>query len=148
MLLAEAGLNDQSIMVGADCRADAIRKAQAGIYSSASLQSMESALLQKYFRSSGAHYQIVDYLRQNAQWRVSNLLSGVEKGPWDIILWRNMAIYLNPEFATQIWTALIKELRPGGYLVVGRAEQPPSSLGLIFKSRCIYQLLSQAILGS
>ncbi len=143
ILLIEAGLYDHSILVGTDCRAAAIQDARAGLYNAGSVQSMDVLLRQKYMQNTGAQWQVIGSLRRHVQWRVRNLLSGVENGPWDIILWRNMAIYLKPDSVLRIWDALIKELRPGGFLVVGRAEQPPSSAGLTCISRGIYQLPGQ-----
>jgi chemotaxis methyl-accepting protein methylase len=101
---------------------------------------MDASLRQKYMRNAGGQWRAVDSLSRRIQWRVGNLLSGVEDGPWDIILWRNMAIYLKLKPASQVWDSLKKELRPGGLLVVGKAERPPASSGLTCISRCIYQL--------
>lgn len=100
---------------------------------------MKASLRQKYLLNDAGQWRVVDSLRRGIQWRVSNLLSGIEDGPWDIILWRNMAIYLNLKSAARVWDDLIKALRPGGLLIVGKAERPPSSSGLTCISRCIYQ---------
>jgi chemotaxis protein methyltransferase CheR len=140
MLLAEAGLIDRCILVGTDCRESAIREAQAGFYSEAGVRSIDALLRRKYMRKAGGQWRVADSLNQCIQWRVGNLLSGCENGPWDVILWRNMAIYLKMETALQVWDALIKEMRPGGILVAGKAERPPASAGLTCISRSIYQL--------
>jgi chemotaxis methyl-accepting protein methylase len=140
ILLAEAGLLTRSNLVGTDCRHSAIREAQAGLFSEASLKVMNKGLRQKYMRNAGGKWQVSEPLHRQIHWRVQNLLSGCEKGPWDIILWRNVAIYLKTKPALQIWDSLIKELRPGGLLVVGKAEQPPKAAGLLHLSPCVYQL--------
>jgi chemotaxis protein methyltransferase CheR len=140
MLLAEAGLLKCSTIVGTDCRAAAIREAQAGLYHESSVQSMDASLRKKYMQNTGKQWCVAESLHAQAQWRVKNLLAGCEKGPWDIILWRNMAIYLKHGSAHQVWEAMIKELRIGGMVVVGKAERPPSSSCLTFISPCIYQL--------
>jgi chemotaxis protein methyltransferase CheR len=140
MLLAEEGLLRRSLLVGTDCRADAIQEAQAGIYQESTVWSMDASLRQKYMESDGKQWRVAKSLHSQIQWRVSNLLAGCEKGPWDIILWRNMAIYLRQEFAHQVWDAMIKELPIGGMVVVGKAERPPPASGLTCISPCIYQL--------
>jgi chemotaxis protein methyltransferase CheR len=140
MLLAEAGLLNRSILVGTDCRLSAIREAQAGLYSEAGARSIDVSLRHKYMRKAGSQWRVTDSLNQCIRWRVENLLSGCETGPWDIILWRNMAIYLKLETTLRVWDALIKEMRPGGILVVGKAERPPASAGLICIRGSIYQL--------
>jgi chemotaxis protein methyltransferase CheR len=140
MLLAEAGQLDPSILVGSDCRAVAIQEAKAGLFSEASVQSIDASLRQKYLRRAGIKWQIADSLRRRIEWRECNLLSGGEDGLWDIILWRNMAIYLKMKPAAQVWAGFKNKLRPGGLLVVGKAERPPASSGLTCISRCIYQM--------
>jgi chemotaxis protein methyltransferase CheR len=139
MLLAEAGLLEGSTLVGTDCRAAAIREAQAGLYHESSVRSMDASLRRKYMKNDGKQWCIARPLPAQIQWRVKNLLAGCEKGPWDIILWRNMAIYLTQPYALQVWEAMIRELRIGGIVVIGKAERPPSSSGLTCISPCIYQ---------
>jgi chemotaxis protein methyltransferase CheR len=140
ILLAEERLLERSQLLGTDCRTTAIREAQDGTFSEAGLPSVDASLRLKYFRNAGGHWQLTEQLRRRMQWRVRNLFSGAEAGPWDIILWRNMAIYLKQTPARRIWDALVKEMRPGGLLIVGKAERPPASAGLVCLSPCIYQL--------
>jgi chemotaxis protein methyltransferase CheR len=140
MLLDEAGLLKSSILVGTDCRATAIRDAQAGRYPESSVHSMDASLRKKYMKHDGRQWRVAESLHSRIHWRVKNLLSGCEEGPWDIILWRNMSIYLNQRYALQVWEAMAKELRIGGLVVVGKAEKPPASTGLKCLSPCIYQL--------
>jgi chemotaxis protein methyltransferase CheR len=140
MLLAEEELLNHSTLIGTDCRVGAIREAQAGLYQESIVRSMDASLWKKYMRSAEGQWRVTKSLHSQIQWRVRNLLAGCEKGPWDIILWRNMAIYLRQEFALQVWDAMIKEMRIGGIVVIGKAERPPRSTGLTCISPCIYQL--------
>ena len=82
----------------------------------------------------------VESLRRHAHWKVADLCRNIEEGPWDIILWRNMAIYLAPDAAAAIWRGLAAALAPGGVLVVGKAERPPIELELAGVGRYIYTL--------
>jgi chemotaxis methyl-accepting protein methylase len=78
-------------------------------------------------------------LRRQTHWKPSDVARKTEPGPWDMILWRNLAIYLNSAPAVAIWARLADALAPGGYLIVGKAEQPPAGLGLSAIYRCIYR---------
>ena len=78
-------------------------------------------------------------LRAATRWKQANLLHSPEPGPWDLILWRNMAIYLKPEVVGTIWQQLCDRLSPGGYLVTGKAEHPPAPLGLERVAKCVYR---------
>ena len=139
ILLAEAGMLNRSFMVGTDCRQDAIQEAGSGIYRSCCVQQVTAPLLQKYFEAFEGRWRVARQLRWNIQWKVRNLLESLESGPWDIILWRNVAIYLEPASAEAVWKSLAKALSPGGILIVGKAERLPPSLGLSCISRSIYR---------
>lgn len=140
MLLAEAGLLQRSVLIGTDCRPDAIREAAAGRYSREGIRQLPAALRAKYLVPADGLWRVADPLRRAVQWRARDLLAGVEAGPWDIVLWRNAAIYLKPEPAVAIWDALAGTLRPGGVLVVGKAERPPRAAGLMGIGRCVYRV--------
>lgn len=137
-LLADAGLLEGSEFLGSDCREDAIRRAQAGIYSKQMAVGL-AASSSDYWISNGSKVQVAPRLMESLRWTVSNLLQGPEPGPWDLILWRNMAIYLRPEVAESIWNSLICELQPGGFLVCGTADQLPNHRDLVKISPSIYQ---------
>ena len=89
-------------------------------------------------KGEGTTCRPIRRLRRQAHWKLSDVARKIEPGPWDVILWRNLAIYLNPGPAASIWARLVGALAPGGYLVVGKAERPPAGLGLSPRCRCIY----------
>jgi len=139
ILLTEAGLGGRSILWGADCRADAIAQARQGLYDAQAMGGLEPALRKKYFEPVGSLWRPVRTLQELVRWKTANLLTGVEPGPWDLILWRNNAMYLSEEAAAAVWRRLASVLAPGGVLVVGKAEQPPADLNLSVLGRCLYR---------
>ena len=104
------------------------------------LKLVPSATRDKYFEPAGQQWRPVEALRRQVRWKVADLLAGVEDGPWDIILWRNAAIYLKPGAAETIWRRLASVLAPEGVLIAGKADRPPSDAGLTRAARCIYRL--------
>jgi chemotaxis methyl-accepting protein methylase len=138
ILLAEAGLLERSFLLGSDCRHEAIVEATAALFSSGNLENISAPLRRKYFDEVGGLWRTVEPLHRRVQWKVADLGRRIEPGPWDMILWRNMAIYLKAEAAAAIWQGLASVLSPGGVLVAGRAERPPPGLPLICIGRCIY----------
>jgi chemotaxis protein methyltransferase CheR len=142
ILLAQAGLLERSYLLGTDCRHDAIKRAQNAIYDSIQLQNIKLPDQYNYFTRDGGQYRPIESLRRNIHWRVANLHQGIEEGPWDLILWRNMAIYLTAEAAEPIWLSLAEALSPEGVLIVGRAERSPVSSSLINLNRYIYRFRS------
>ena len=115
------------------------RARRAGLYDAAMLKFVRCATRDKYFEPAGQHWRPVEALRRQVHWKVADLLAGVEAGPWDIILWRNAAIYLKPGPAETIWRRLASVLAPEGVLIAGKAERPPRDAGLTHAARCIYR---------
>ncbi len=151
ILLSKAGLLERSFLLGSDCRGDAIERAKLGLYDAAMLKLVPSAtrdstrprgnnvLVRCRARRCGLPWRPVEALRRQVHWKVADLLAGVEHGPWDIILWRNTAMYLKPRAAEAIWRRLAAVLAPRGLLIAGKAERPPQDAGLTRVARCIYR---------
>jgi len=143
ILLAEVGLLPLSILLGTDCRSEAVVQACAGLYSAAAVGPLPPGIRRKYFVPTGGagtgFWQLIEPLRRQTRWAVADLAKGIAEGPWDVVLWRNLAIYLNPEAVENLWNRVAEALAPGGFLIVGKAERPPAGLGLVPVCRCIYR---------
>ena len=139
ILLAEAGILDRAFLLGTDCRTDAVERSRSGLYEPSALATVKTGIMDKYFEANGDYWSPVGALQRKMHWKVSDINHEVEDGPWDIILWRNTAIYLNPSAAEKVWRQLVTTLAPGGFLVTGKAERPPVGLNLVQTSRCIYR---------
>jgi chemotaxis protein methyltransferase CheR len=125
ILFAELGALPRAELLGTDCRETAVGRATRGIYTDDEVQPLRNALRERYFVSDGAdRWRASDALRRASRFRVGNALEQAEPGPFDLILCRNMAIYFHPEAAGRLWQRLQEALRPGGVLVLGKAETP------------------------
>lgn len=141
MLADEAGLVARCRAVGTDCRADAIADARAASYNDTEMREVPAALREKYFEKKvDGRRRVVERLRRRTTWKTADLCAAPEPGPWDLILWRNMGIYLNPDAVEHILANLVTALAPGGFLVLGKAERPSArvGVGLVPVCRCIY----------
>ncbi|MGD0886245.1 MAG: CheR family methyltransferase [Thermodesulfovibrionales bacterium] len=143
ILLEQVGLLEGSFLLGSDCRLVAIEHARAALYNSGELQKIEPSDRRTYFNEAGSFWQPMEPLRRHVHWKVADLSRGIEEGPWDMILWRNMAIYLKAEVASSLWRGLASALAPEGVLMVGRAERPPMEVPLSSVRRCIYRACSR-----
>ena len=141
MLMAGLGLLPGSTILGIDCRADAIRQAQRGWFESARLESLDESHRRIYFAAQQGGWQIREDLRQAVRWQQGNALSGPPgaKGDWDLLLCRNLAIYLEPASVARLWTVLVESLRIGGVLVVGKAERPQQQSSLVRLAPCVFE---------
>ncbi|HLP26363.1 MAG TPA: CheR family methyltransferase [Acidobacteriota bacterium] len=143
MLLAEAGVLAGSDLCGLDCRPDAIAAARAGIYSEAALARVPLEWRERYFVPTWGGAQVRPTLARALRWHVGNLFAFEELATWDVILFRNVAIYLEESYATRAWEYLCDQLSPGGVLMTGKAEKPPHYLPLRRIAPALYQRIAE-----
>ena len=139
MLLAEAGLLENSSLVGTDCRSDAVAMARAGIFSNDDVAGIDRRILGEYFERTREGWRIAERLRRHTEWRVGDATREMPAGSWDLVLCRNVVIYLQVEALEKMFREIVSRLSPGGFLVVGKAERPSPSLGLTPVGRCVYR---------
>jgi chemotaxis methyl-accepting protein methylase len=138
--LAELDLLERCELLGTDCRPEAIARARAGEYASEAAAKPPAAWQRAHLFPAAGRARIHPRLRTAVTWRVADLLTAVESGPWDLIFCRNMAIYLEPDVAAALWRRLASQLAPGGCLVTGKAENPIPSAPLERAGPCLYRL--------
>ncbi len=148
MLLEREGLLPRCHLLGMDCRPDAVAEAAEGIYSRQDLATIP-ADFQQYFYPEPPGWRIDGRLRARTTWRQMSTPDGSIGEEWDLILCRNLVIYLQPAAAAQVWQQLAGALGAGGLggaggiLVSGKAERPPADLGLVRLDNGIYRRSSQ-----
>ena len=143
MLLAEiGGFNGAGCeLLGTDCRPAALARAAAGSFDAAAVAGVPASSLSRWFTFNGADYQIDHSIRSTVEWRPADALrpDQVPPGPWDLVLCRNLAIYLQPAAASALWASISGSLRDGGVLVTGKAERPTGVRGLSPVAPCLYR---------
>lgn len=139
MLLAEAMRLDDAELLGTDCRAQAISAAISGRYDAAAMESVPSDWQDKYFTHDGGAWEVSESLRHATRWEIAALPGNVAPCSFDLILCRNLAIYLELNAAERLWAHLITALRPGGVLGVGKAERPAALRTLKQVGPCLYR---------
>ena len=139
ILLAEMNMLHRCHLLGSDCRPHAIARARAGRYEVAAMREVPLSWKLKYFDKIAGGFQVRESLRAAVQWRTSDVTRVHEPGAWDLILCRNMAMYLRAGVAAQLWQAMETSLRPGGFLVLGKAERPVGATRLSANAPCIYR---------
>lgn len=139
MLLAESGGLHRATLLGTDCRAEAIARAREGCYDPASVRNLPQPYLGRYLTFSAAGWHVHAYLRTVIQWRTGNVMRTPEPGTWDLILCRNLAIYMQTAATRRLWAQVEQSLRPGGILVLGKAERALGASTLSAVAPCIYR---------
>ncbi len=139
MILDELGALKRSYLLGVDCRADAIAQARSGCFAASELAVLGNLRRQRYFQIHGPQAVVSPRLRERTTWRVADFGKFRDAEGWDLILFRNAAIYLDAEYANCVWRRLDRQLKPGGVVVTGSAERPPDSLRWKREAACIYR---------
>jgi len=121
-------------ILGTDINAQALRKAEEGVFGEWSFRMAAPEVRDRYFTSHRSGWRIASRLREQVSFRCANLNQDRFRDPaggpegMDLILCRNVFIYFTPEAAVAVGRKLAATLRDGGYLLTGHAELPPSSL--------------------
>jgi chemotaxis methyl-accepting protein methylase len=139
ILLAERGAVQRCTLLGTDCRSDAVLRAREGRYDVAAMKAVPGEFIRRYFRADKGLWQIHRYLQDLTNWRQGDAMYTSEPGAWDLILCRNLSIYLQPGAVGRLWMQLAECLRPGGILVTGKAERPFGAAALRPIAPCVYQ---------
>lgn len=139
MILDDLGLLKDSYLLGTDCRSDALEQARDGVYDLSQTRWVPEPFVDKYFERNEKCMKVSASLRQSIRWRVASVLDQPEAGTWDLVLFRNTAIYLRAESVRAIWSNLESIIRPGGLLVLGRAERPNGVHRLRAIGPCLYR---------
>lgn len=124
MLVSEIDPQHDACFLGSDCRPSVLETAKAGIYSSDAVQRIRPAFRERYLVKRGVQHAIRQDLTDRIDWKQLDLLGKPADGKWDMILCRNVAIYLEAESGRHMWNRLAGALNPNGILITGRAENP------------------------
>lgn len=139
LLLAEQDRLPGCHLLGTDCRTQAIRRARLGCFDADAMRHVPARLLRTYFSQRGPVFEVLPAMRTSLHWRVADLCTTLEPGAWDLILCRNTTMYLRPDAAQRVFQQLESLLRPGGILVLGRAERPAGARRFLQVGPCVYR---------
>jgi chemotaxis protein methyltransferase CheR len=116
-------------ITGIDINAEAIEKAQKGLYSERSLHKLSPTLKETFFIPEGKNYRIHQERFGSLHFQKFNIFepSFVNLGPFDIIFSRNMLIYFDDAFRLKTIEVFAKMLKKEGKLFLGHADIVPEN---------------------
>ncbi len=111
-------------IIGTDISSKATEKANLGIYPAHEIKrGLDNARLFRFFQRVENQWQVVPELQKWCQFTTHNLVeSSFNRGPFDLILCRNVLIYFNATTKRKVAQLLTQCLDPEGYLIVGGSE--------------------------
>src|SRR5256885_1418512 len=137
LLLAEAmgpAFQNQEVKIfGTDLDEKAIAFARRGIYSAEKVKAVPAEMLQSWFVQVPEGWCVRKELRRTVVFGVNNLVSDAPISRLDLLLCRNVFIYLDAQLQKRVLTRFHYALRRHGLLVLGKSELIPFA-GKIFES--------------
>lgn len=108
-------------VLGSDINSGALLKARAGSYGSWAVRDIVE--IERYFeRGPRSSFHIAERFKRPVRFERHNLLDASPSGDWDVVLCRNVLIYLSRERARSVVERLADALAPGGHLLLGASE--------------------------
>lgn len=120
MVLANADLGPFRV-VGVDRSAIALDQARAGRYELECAAHVPQAYA-RHLQRDAEGLELAPALKASVSFAQRDLLSGPPPGHYDVIVCKNLLIYLSQEAALRVLGTLFAALAPGGFLLVARAE--------------------------
>lgn len=119
----------QVSILATDLSTAAIERARAGLYSQFEVQrGLPIRYLLQHFSQTEEGWRISAPLRASVEFRVMNLIEDFrDLGGFDLILCRNLLIYLDGPTKADLVARLAGALAAGGVLCLGAAESAPGS---------------------
>jgi len=124
--LERAGKHCPVQIFATDASEDALAVARMGIYPAGIAAQVSAARLHRYFVEidEGRHFQVSSELRGHVVFGLQNLFSDPPFSGVDLVVCRNVLIYLEPEVQKRVVLLLHFALKPDGFLFMGSAETP------------------------
>ena len=142
--IEEKGLTFPILIFGTDVNGKNIEKARRGIYLKSIENTVSQDRLKRFFTCSNGNYQVIKQLRDKCVFAKHDILQDPPFSNMDLIVCRNLLIYLEVTPQERVLATLNYALKPGGYLVLGESEsvgkftdsfEPLTKRGVIFKKK-------------
>jgi chemotaxis protein methyltransferase WspC len=130
MALIEAGVPLERVQLdAADLSPAVVARARDGFYGPGEARGLDPARRARFAVREGGGWRLKPDIVGLVSYSVMDLLDpafGAGLEPYDVILCRNLLIYLTPEARARLFATLAHRLGPGGVLLLGHAEIVPA----------------------
>jgi chemotaxis protein methyltransferase CheR len=130
-------------VVGTDISAQVIDYARRGRYRRLEVnRGLPARMLVKYMVRDDDEWEIAPALRSMCEFMCANLCAPLPELPvFDLVLLRNVLLYFPQQDRSCVFSDVYRQMAPGGYLLLGSAEQAEDSTNLFhvqFAEECYY----------
>lgn len=136
-------------VLGTDVSSGCVERARTGTYSQFEVQrGLGIGQMIKWFEESADGWRAVEALRRPVRFQVHNILEPApHPGAFDIVLCRNVLLYLSAEKKTLAFERIAGALAPDGWLMLGAGETvigQTTRFGADINARGLYRLVDGA----
>jgi len=130
----EQAVDEASVsIVGTDINDKALEVAREGLYENTRTVDIDDQLsfltnYEQYVDRDEDQFRIRDTVRERIGFEHHDLINDQPKSDFDLVMCRNLFIYIDNEYKEPILGTIANSLRSGGYLVIGKAETIPPRL--------------------
>jgi chemotaxis protein methyltransferase CheR len=133
-------------ILGTDVSTSCVERARTGAYSQFEVQrGLGISQMIRWFEECPDGWRAVEALRKPVRFQVQNILEQPpHPGDFDIVLCRNVLLYLSPEKKTLAFERLAAGMAEDGWLMLGAGETvigQTSKLGADINARGLYRLV-------
>lgn len=122
-LLPQAAKLDVRVLA-TDIDTTVLQHASAGCYNAETLAGVPNDMRSRWFERSDGDWQAGEAMRKLVSFRKLNLIGAWPmRGPFDVIMCRNVVIYFEEDTQVEIWKRFTPLLAPGGHLYIGHSER-------------------------
>lgn len=132
MAIDDPEVDESRIRITAtDIDPDILREARRGVYQQTQTVDLNEQLgtvlktWRPYVDQDDDQYAVKPGVKQMVRFERHDLIRGKPKRGYDLVLCRNLMIYIDKEFKIPILTTLRNSLSVGGYLIIGKTENLP-----------------------
>jgi chemotaxis protein methyltransferase CheR len=132
LALDDPEIDDSAVDITAtDINRDVLRDARRGEYETSQTTDIAEELepladSSQYIDRDGDRFTVRDGVRDAVSFEQHDLIRGDPKRNFDLVLCRNLLIYIDADFKLPIFETIRGSLRDGGYLMIGMTETLPS----------------------
>jgi len=124
---------DRLVITGTDINRFALEHSRRGRYTGSRTVDLSEQLefladYSRYVEQNGLEFQIEDSIRDRVEFERHDLIQDEPRDGCDLVLCRNLFIYIDGEYKEPVIDTVRRSLEPGSYLVIGKAETIPHSL--------------------
>lgn len=124
IMLEECGLESSTQIFATDISPAAISTARAGVYGDWSFREIDSTWRARYFARSGKNkWKVAERFRPRIAFEARNLSDSASlEGAFDVVLCRNVLMYLETDVSDRVMSMLTAALREGGWLFTSPSD--------------------------